>query len=278
MVASDRLSAFDVVLAEPIPDKGRVLTAMTVHWLEVLADLAPSHLMSADPVVPRGSRRAGRRRGPGRHGGPGHARAQGRHAADRVHRRTATWPARGGRSTPPRARCTARPCRPGSSRRTGSPSPSSRPPPRRPRATTSTSPSTRPPSRRQGGGREGRATSVSRPIAAGAAAAERNGIIVADTKFELGLIDGELAPCDEVLTPDSSRFWPADQWRPGTNPPAFAARARPARGERMEQEAPAPSPVARGREGDERALHRRLRADQRAASGRLVRCRKVRRA
>ncbi|HEY5024118.1 MAG TPA: phosphoribosylaminoimidazolesuccinocarboxamide synthase, partial [Acidimicrobiales bacterium] len=55
----------------------------------------------------------------------------------------------------------------------------------------------------------------------GAAAAERNGIIVADTKFELGLIDGELALCDEVLTPDSSRFWPADAWRPGTNPPAF---------------------------------------------------------
>jgi phosphoribosylaminoimidazole-succinocarboxamide synthase len=55
----------------------------------------------------------------------------------------------------------------------------------------------------------------------GAAAAERNGIIVADTKFELGIIDGELALCDEVLTPDSSRFWPADEWKPGTNPPAF---------------------------------------------------------
>ncbi len=54
-----------------------------------------------------------------------------------------------------------------------------------------------------------------------AAAAEKSGIIVADTKFELGVIDGELALCDEVLTPDSSRFWPADQWRPGTNPPAF---------------------------------------------------------
>ena len=50
MVASDRISAFDVVLAEPIPDKGRVLTAMTVFWLEQLADLAPSHLVSADPA------------------------------------------------------------------------------------------------------------------------------------------------------------------------------------------------------------------------------------
>jgi phosphoribosylaminoimidazole-succinocarboxamide synthase len=47
------------------------------------------------------------------------------------------------------------------------------------------------------------------------------GIIIADTKFELGFIGGELAVCDEVLTPDSSRFWPADQWFPGTAPPSF---------------------------------------------------------
>ena len=50
MVASDRISAFDVILPEPIPDKGRVLTAMTAYWLEVLADVAPSHLVSADPA------------------------------------------------------------------------------------------------------------------------------------------------------------------------------------------------------------------------------------
>src|SRR5437660_11656350 len=55
----------------------------------------------------------------------------------------------------------------------------------------------------------------------GAALAAERGIIMADTKFELGFIDGELAVCDEVLTPDSSRFWPADQWKPGTTPPAF---------------------------------------------------------
>ena len=51
-------------------------------------------------------------------------------------------------------------------------------------------------------------------------AAER-GILIADTKFELGLVDGELILADEVLTPDSSRFWPADQWVPGTTPPSF---------------------------------------------------------
>ncbi|MGH9081606.1 MAG: phosphoribosylaminoimidazolesuccinocarboxamide synthase, partial [Acidimicrobiales bacterium] len=48
MVASDRISAFDVIMAEPIPDKGRVLTAMTSFWLDDLADLAPNHLVSAD--------------------------------------------------------------------------------------------------------------------------------------------------------------------------------------------------------------------------------------
>jgi phosphoribosylaminoimidazole-succinocarboxamide synthase len=55
----------------------------------------------------------------------------------------------------------------------------------------------------------------------GAQLAAERGIIIADTKFELGLIDGRLSICDEVLTPDSSRFWPADQWEPGRTPPAF---------------------------------------------------------
>src|SRR6202035_4405069 len=40
-------------------------------------------------------------------------------------------------------------------------------------------------------------------------------------KFELGIIDGEIAICDEILTPDSSRFWPADAWKPGTAPPSY---------------------------------------------------------
>jgi phosphoribosylaminoimidazole-succinocarboxamide synthase len=51
-------------------------------------------------------------------------------------------------------------------------------------------------------------------------AAER-GIILADTKFEFGLRGGEVVLADEVLTPDSSRYWPADQWEPGSNPPSY---------------------------------------------------------
>jgi phosphoribosylaminoimidazole-succinocarboxamide synthase len=55
----------------------------------------------------------------------------------------------------------------------------------------------------------------------GAARALEAGIIVADTKFELGFVDDELVLADEVLTPDSSRFWPSEAWVPGTTPPSF---------------------------------------------------------
>ena len=51
--------------------------------------------------------------------------------------------------------------------------------------------------------------------------AEERGIIIADTKFEFGMVDGDLVLIDELLTPDSSRFWPADRYRPGGSPPSF---------------------------------------------------------
>ena len=65
-----------------------------------------------------------------------------------------------------------------------------------------------------------RAISLTVYIRANEWAAAR-GIILADTKFELGWIDGRLCLCDEVLTPDSSRFWDAEAWRPGATPPSF---------------------------------------------------------
>jgi len=55
----------------------------------------------------------------------------------------------------------------------------------------------------------------------GADWARERGIIIADTKFELGLVEGDLVLCDEVLTPDSSRFWPTDAYAPGATPPSF---------------------------------------------------------
>jgi phosphoribosylaminoimidazole-succinocarboxamide synthase len=65
-----------------------------------------------------------------------------------------------------------------------------------------------------------RAVSI-RLYEAGRDYAREKGIIVADTKFEFGLLDGRVLLIDEVLTPDSSRFWPADRYQPGTNPPSF---------------------------------------------------------
>ncbi len=72
-----------------------------------------------------------------------------------------------------------------------------------------------------------------------AARAEDQGIVICDTKFELGYIDGALSLCDEVLTPDSSRFWPADDCAPGDQPAVLrqAAAARLARGAAVGQAA-----------------------------------------
>ncbi len=105
-------------------------------------------------------------------------------------------------------------------------------------------------------------------------AAEAQGIIVADTKFELGWIDGKLCFCDEVLTPDSSRFWPAGEFEPGTNPPSFDKQ--PVRdwleASGWDKQPPPPHLPDGDRSRDERAVQDRLRADLRSPAGRLVRC------
>ncbi len=145
MVASDRISAFDVILDEPIPDKGRVLTAMTIHWLDLLADVAPSHLVSADPAdLPPGAADLGGDAGLAGDRRAGHARAPGRDAPARVHR--PRLPGRFGLGRvravghPPRDAAAAGAC----ARPSVCPSPCSPRRPRPPRATTRTSPSTTP--------------------------------------------------------------------------------------------------------------------------------------
>lgn len=215
MVASDRISAFDVVFAEPIPDKGRVLTAMTAFWAEELADVSPSHLVATDPgAFPDGALDVPDVAG----------RAMLVRKADmlplecivRGYLAGSAW--KEYRST---------------STMHGAPLPaglleSSRLP----------EPVFTPSSKATVGHDEnitfGDATRLvgtdvaerARDIcltaySRGAARAIERGIVVADTKFELGFIDGELAICDEVMTPDSSRFWPVDAWQPGSAPPSF---------------------------------------------------------
>jgi phosphoribosylaminoimidazole-succinocarboxamide synthase len=211
-VTSDRMSAFDVVMAEKIPDKGRVLTAITAFWLDHVADVAPSHLVSLEvpPVAASLGSITGR---------------------TMVVRRAEMLP----------IECIVRGYLSGSAwaeyRRSGTMHGRSLPAGLRqseqlpePVFTPSTKAA------------EGHDENISFEAAVdlvgaelanearrisltvygrGAQWAAQRGIIIADTKFELGLIDGRLAICDEVLTPDSSRFWPADRWVPGETPPAF---------------------------------------------------------
>jgi phosphoribosylaminoimidazole-succinocarboxamide synthase len=221
MVASDRISAFDVVMAEPIPQKGRVLTAMTVHWLSELADLAPSHLVSADPEdFP-----------------PAAAGLGGEDGIDALAGRALL--VRRAQMLP--LECIVRGYLAGSGwkeyQESGTLHGMALPAGLR-QAEKLPEPLFTPSTKEvEGHDRnidfEEAVELVGKQMAnaardlcieayrRAALVAEHQGLLVADTKFELGLIDGELALCDEVLTPDSSRFWPAAGWKPGTNPPAF---------------------------------------------------------
>jgi phosphoribosylaminoimidazole-succinocarboxamide synthase len=212
-VASDRMSAFDVVMAEPIPDKGRVLTAISAFWFDATTDLVPNHMVSVDEAD---------------FGAVGVADLAGR---SMVVRRAEMLP----------VECIVRGYLSGSAWKEykasgtmhGVPLPaglqeSDQLP--EPVFTPSTKAAT------------GHDENISVDQAAdivgadvikqaaelslavyrrGAELAAERGIIIADTKFELGWIDGELALCDEVLTPDSSRFWDVASYRPGSTPPSF---------------------------------------------------------
>ena len=217
MVASDRISAFDVVMDESIPDKGRVLTAMTAFWFERFTDVVAGHLLTTEPVDLTEV-----------FGGPLPAEMVGR---TMVCRRAEMLP----------VECIVRGYITGSAWKEyqdsgtihGEPSPrglreADQLP--RPLFTPSTKAET------------GHDVNISFKAAVdligvdlarrvrdasldcyrrGAEWAFERGIIIADTKFEFGLADGELVLADEVLTPDSSRFWPADRWAPGSTPPSF---------------------------------------------------------
>ena len=127
IVATDRLSAFDYILPTPIPDKGRVLTALTIFWLDLLRDIVPNHFVSANvndyPArVPRLSRSTGRPL----HAGAARQDDRRRMRGARLHfgLRLEGLPAA-------RAGSAASRCPPGCARATSCPSRSSRPPPRR---------------------------------------------------------------------------------------------------------------------------------------------------
>jgi len=215
LVATDRISAFDVVLPTPIPDKGRVLTGLSLFWFEQTADLVTNHLVAADFG-----------RFPG--GFAGRTDLAGRAL---LVRRADVIP----------LECVARGYLSGSGwaqyRQTGAacgvPLPagleeSSRLPEPIFTPTTKAAEGHDVPLAPDeaadlvGRGLFERLKELTLTIYERAAAvALERGIILADTKFEFGFCDGELILVDEVCTPDSSRFWPADGCAPGAPQPSF---------------------------------------------------------
>ena len=252
MVASDRISAYDVVLPTPIPDKGKVLTGLSVFWFEQTARHRPE-----PPDLDRRARRGPRPRAGG--------------ARSSTSSRSSAWPrgtcpARDGRSTGGRAPCAGSSCRPGCGSPTACPSRSSR---RRRRpswgSTTRTSTSIAP--------RRSSATARSMEelrrltlelyrFAAGHA--ERNGIILADTKFEFGRdADGRIVLADEVLTPGLVPLLARGplRARPLSALLRQAVRARLARRVRLGPHPARPGAARRGRGRHPRQVRRGLRTD-----------------
>jgi phosphoribosylaminoimidazole-succinocarboxamide synthase len=219
-VASDRMSAFDVVMGEAVPDKGRVLTAMTAFWLEQLADVAPNHLVSLDvadyPADAVESVAGGEAELKGRSMLVRKAEMLGIECIVRGYITGSAWKEYDLSGTMH-----------GASLPAGLQESSKLPEP-------VFTPSTKAPTGHDENisfeaacdivganlAEEARELSLAAYERGAALAAER-GILIADTKFELGMIDGRLSLCDEVLTPDSSRFWPAEEWKPGSTPPSF---------------------------------------------------------
>jgi phosphoribosylaminoimidazole-succinocarboxamide synthase len=208
LVATDRISAFDHVLATPIPGKGKILTQLSLWWFARLADLAPNHLV--DAPVP--------------------AEFAGRAMACKPLRMV-------------QAECVARGYLAGSGlteyRRDGRVCGIGLPEglqegSRLPEPIFTPATKAPPGEHDENITFDQLAASTGADLAAelrritlavygrGADLAAERGIIVADTKLELGFdADGRLTLGDEVLTPDSSRFWPADRWRPGRSQPSF---------------------------------------------------------
>ncbi len=218
MVASDRLSAFDVVMAESIPEKGRVLTGMTNFWIHEFGESVPTSLVSCDPAVIEQSV-------------PGFLAQTQWHGRAMLVRKADMLPieciVRGRLAGSAHEEYVARGTvhemivPPGLKLTDGFAEPMFTP------ATKATS---------------GHDVNISVERAALLVDAERvhhaqtlcvelftraaallatKGLILADTKFELGFVGGELVLCDEVITPDSSRIWPADDVHSGETPPSF---------------------------------------------------------
>jgi phosphoribosylaminoimidazole-succinocarboxamide synthase len=212
MVASDRISAFDYVLASEIPDKGRILTAMSVWWFGQFAGVVPNHMISVeDPAIPR--------QWLGRamlctplEMIPVEAVARGYLTGSGL----LDYQADG-------AVCGI-PLPPGLVDGDQLPEPIFTPATKAALGEHDENVSYEAVAKAVGAETAAELKDLTLRIYAHAAELARaRGIILADTKFEFGRdpATGQIVLADEVLTPDSSRFWPADDWRPGRPQPSF---------------------------------------------------------
>jgi phosphoribosylaminoimidazole-succinocarboxamide synthase len=211
LVASDRISAFDVVMAEPIPDKGRILTRLSAFWFRHLADLAPNHLISLEVEDFPSALQPYRETLRGRTMLVRKCRPLPVECIVRGYLSGSGWAEYQERGT-----IGGLPLPPGLLESEQLPEPLFTP---STKAELGTHDENIPFSRvtaSLGASLAARLKEASLNLYRRALAwAEPRGIIIADTKFEFGLTGGELLLIDEVLTPDSSRFWPREDYRPG---------------------------------------------------------------
>ncbi|GAA1333052.1 phosphoribosylaminoimidazolesuccinocarboxamide synthase [Pseudonocardia xinjiangensis] len=203
LVASDRLSIYDVVLPTPVPDKGALLTQLSLWWFDRLADIAPNHVISASDVPPEFVGRAIRCRRLSML--PVECIARGYLAGLGL----AEYEKHGtvsGVALPP-----------GLVEGSKLPEPIFTPTTKAPVGEHDEFMTFDEVVAAVGAETAARLRDLTLAVyTRGAEIAAGNGILVADTKLEFGLDPaGEIVLADEVLTPDSSRFWPADSWEPG---------------------------------------------------------------
>ncbi len=217
IVATDRISAFDVVLPTPIPDKGKILTLMSLFWFDFLKDIVENHLITANveeyPEVLKPYKEL-------------------LHQRSMLVRKTEVIP----------VECIVRGYITGSAmkeyQKTGKVCGITLPPGLK-EADKLSEPIFTPSTKAEKGGHDinisfdemvklvGKETAeILRELSLKiykktADYAESKGIIIADTKFEFGILDGKIILIDEVLTPDSSRFWPMDEYEPGKPQKSF---------------------------------------------------------
>ena len=217
MVATDRISAYDVVMPNGVPHKGEVLTRLSAHWFDRTASVVPNHMVA---ILEDGEAAA--------YGAPDDPQLAGRSMVVR-------------KAEPILVECVVRGYLVGSGwaeyQRSGSVCGIELPEGLQ-EAQQLTDPLFTPTTKAEEGhdmpmtyeeveefvGPDTANVLKLRSLALygyAAGVARERGVIIADTKFEFGLLDGEITLIDEALTPDSSRFWPADQYQAGRDQPSF---------------------------------------------------------